>query len=120
VLLAAGLALAGCAGNSPAPKPAPTASTAVPHDVTFQVTGHGSATLTWIGGAAKHVRLPWQQDLHSPLGADGLTLTVQLDPAGGQANCAIAVDGRRVVSSLAQGPNGHATCHTGGAAQVDD
>jgi hypothetical protein len=76
--------------------------------------------LTWIGGAAKHVRLPWQQAVHTPLGADGLTLTVQLDPAGGTATCAINIDGRRLVSSLAQGPNGRATCHTGEPAPADD
>lgn len=132
-LVTAALALAGCSGNSTgSPSTAgtakPTASLgrpltsaeAAPHQVTFQVTGNGYANVTWIGGSAKHVRLPWRQAANSPLGADGLTLTVQLDQGGGSATCAIAVDGRRVASSLAQGAYGHATCHTGGSAQADD
>lgn len=117
-MLGGALALAGCASNAPAPQP--TAAAAAAHAVTFSITGHGSATVTWPGGAATHATLPWTANSQIPLGADGINLTVQLDAHGGQATCAISVDGRRLVSSLAQGAYSRATCHTPGSAQGDD
>jgi hypothetical protein len=115
-LLAAALALGGCSNTASAPSSAATDPQAAPHTITFQVTGHGTATLAWPGGSSPHAALPWRTTTRIPLGADGLNLSVQLDATGGQATCAISVDGRRVVSSLAQGAYGRATCHT---AQVD-
>lgn len=116
-LLAAALALAGCSHTTSPLSSTATNPQTTPHTVTFQVTGHGIATLAWPGGSNPHAALPWRTTTRIPLGADGLNLSVQLDAAGGQATCVISVDGRRVVSSLAQGAYGRATCHT---AQVDD
>lgn len=113
---AAALALTACNGSKP---PAASAPTAVPHAIVFAVTGHGTATLTWPGGSNTHTALPWNSTREIPLGPDGVTLTVQLDTGGGQATCSITVDGKRLVSSLAQGPNSRATCRTA-AGQAND
>lgn len=116
--LAGSLALAGCSPSDP-PTPRPT-TTAALHTVTFTVTGHGTAAVTWPGGTEMHASLPWNATSRIPLGADGINLTVQLGVSGGAAHCAITVDGRPLVSSLAQGADGRATCHTAGNAQGDD
>jgi len=115
-LLGGAIALTGCASNPPAPK----TSAAAAHTVTFTVTGHGTATVTWPGGTDTHAALPWTSTTRIPLAADGLNLTLQLSANGGQATCTISIDGRRLVSSLAQGANGRATCHTPSSAQGDD
>lgn len=116
--IAGALALAGCSPAKPsAPRPDTTAAA---HTITFAVTGHGTAAVTWPGGTDTHAGLPWSAVSRIPFGADGVNLTVQLGSAGGQAACTITVDGKRLVSSLAQGANGRATCHTAGNAQGDD
>jgi hypothetical protein len=74
----------------------------------------------WPGGTDAHAALPWTAGSRIPLGADGINLTVQLDAHGGEATCAISIDGRRLVSSLAQGAYSRATCHTPTGAQGDD
>lgn len=116
-VLGGSIALAGCAANPPSPQPA---NSAAAHAVTFTITGHGTATVTWPGGSDTHASLPWSSSSRIPLGANGINLTVQLDAHGGQATCAISVDGRRLVSSLAQGAYSRATCHTPTGAQGDD
>jgi len=117
-VLGGSIALTGCAANPPSPQP--TNNAAASHAVTFTITGHGTATVTWPGGTDAHAALPWTAGSRIPLGADGINLTVQLDAHGGEATCAISIDGRRLVSSLAQGAYSRATCHTPTGAQGDD
>ncbi|WP_037570641.1 hypothetical protein [Phaeacidiphilus oryzae] len=87
------------------------------HRLTLTVEGHGTAALNWSaahGGSLAHAALPWHLTLPAGRSADAVDLSVVLDGSGGRATCSIAVDGRRVVSSLAQGRFGRANCRTPG------
>lgn len=96
-------------------RPGVGTSAAAGHHITLTVEGHGSAALTWSGaegGAAAHVALPWHLTIPGALASREVRLTVELDAGGGQATCAIAIDGRRLVSSRALGAYGRAVCVT--------
>lgn len=88
-------------------------SAASGHQVALTVEGHGVASLTWSGaaaGTAPRATLPWHLTVPSGSASGEVRLTVELDGRGGQATCAIVVDGRRLVSSLASGAYGRAVC----------
>jgi hypothetical protein len=110
------LLLTGC-GSLP-PHPARTGNDpahVAGHLVSYRVDGHGAADITWSGtpgGTATRVTLPWQRTGQHSDGTHGVTLTAVLSQAGGNATCAITVDGRRVGSSQAQGSFGRAVCTT--------
>ena len=107
--LALALAAVACSGAGEA------TSGAGGHHVTLTVQGQGSADLSWSGvhgGTAAHVTLPWHLTIAGEPTSGEVRLTVMLDAHGGQATCAIAVDGHRRVSSLARGAYGRAVCVT--------
>jgi hypothetical protein len=114
--VAACLLVTGCSDSSSHPAGTGTASAqGTRHIVSYRVDGHGTADITWSGtpgGTATHVTLPWHETGQRSDGAHGVTLTVVLSQAGGNATCAITVDGRRVGTSLAQGAFGRAVCST--------
>lgn len=118
LLLASGIAgcalfVAGCASS-----PDHTQTVAKNH-VTFAVTGHGTADITWSGapgGKGLRTRLPWHTKVNEPVNATPLVLTVVLDQDGGTATCSISLNGHRVGSSLAQGKFGRANCRTAATA----
>ncbi|MCQ4209819.1 hypothetical protein [Streptomyces longispororuber] len=119
--IAAGLAVfAACAGlvvygvlntdEEPAKPPVPTAA------VTYEVTGKGSADLTYqarsemgTGVVVHDAALPWKKTVRVPLG-EAPTITVALDGKGGEARCQLAVRGKHVQTATAFGTYGRATC----------
>lgn len=112
LLLAPALCLTSCS-DTPRP-PRPTGSDAQ-HSVTLTVDGSGTADVDWstaAGGKSAHTALPWHTTVQAATGRHEVTLSLVLGQHGGQATCSIAIDGRRVNSSLAQGKFGRATCHT--------
>ena len=97
------------------PQPVRATGLDAPHSVTLTVDGSGTADVDWstaTGGKTAHTALPWHTTVQAPTGRREVTLTLVLGQHGGQATCSIAIDGRRVNSSLAQGKFGRATCHT--------
>jgi len=85
------------------------------HHVTLTVQGQGSADLSWSGvhgGTVAHVTLPWHLTIAGEPASGDVRLTVMLDGHGGQATCAIAVDGQPRASSLARGAYGRSVCAT--------
>jgi hypothetical protein len=120
-LIAAGGLLAACAGlilygvlgggdDDTTPARTPTAS------VTYEVTGSGSADITYQGGSetgkavsVDAAELPWRTTVDVPLGQDPV-ISITLDERGGQARCALAVRDRHVQSATAAGEFGRATC----------
>ncbi|MER6072748.1 hypothetical protein ABT187_28665 [Streptomyces sp. NPDC001817] len=112
LLLVPALCLTSC---SETPRPARATGLDAPHSVTLTVEGRGTADVNWstaTGGKAAQTTLPWHTTVQAPTGRREVTLSLVLGQHGGQATCSIAIDGRRVNSSLAQGKFGRATCHT--------
>ncbi|WP_258564142.1 hypothetical protein [Streptomyces himalayensis] len=88
----------------------PTAS------VTYEVTGTGTADITYqarneSGKATveKAAALPWRKTVPVPLGRSPV-VSIVLGEKGGQARCAVAVQGRHMQSATASGGFGRATC----------
>jgi hypothetical protein len=116
VLLACGgLAAYGILGSQGQPRPhaVPTA------EVTYQVLGHGTADISYLGHNEKGkatvitgAELPWHKTVDVPLGKEPV-VNIVLDDKGGQASCTLAVRGVHVQRSTASGPYGRATCHGG-------
>lgn len=121
-LIAAGAALAACAGlvvygvvgtGESEGKPerrTPTAS------VTYEVTGQGAADITFqarseagTATVVKAVTLPWHKTVDVPLGKDPI-VSIVLTEKGGQARCTLAIRGHHVQSATASGTFGRATC----------
>lgn len=121
-LLVAGGVLAACTGlvlygvlngdedPSPARHRTPTAS------VTYEVTGTGTADLTFqarsesgTATVVRGARLPWHRTVEVPVGRDPL-ISIVLGEDGGTAHCALAVRGHHVQSATASGNFGRATC----------
>lgn len=112
LLLAPALCLTSC---SETPRPSKATGPDAPHSVTLTVDGSGTADVDWstaAGGKTAHTALPWHTTVQAATGLHEVTLSLVLGQHGGQATCSIAIDGRRVNSSLAQGRFGRATCHT--------
>ncbi|SEC10402.1 hypothetical protein SAMN05428938_1254 [Streptomyces sp. KS_5] len=121
-LIAAGVALAACAGlvlygvvdtgdsDGRPERRTPTAS------VTYQVSGQGTADITFqarseAGKATvvKAAALPWRRTVDVPLG-QAPSVSITLGENGGQARCTLAISGRYVQSATASGTFGRATC----------
>lgn len=88
----------------------PTAS------VTYEVTGTGTADITYQARSesgkatvVKDAALPWRKTVPVPLGRSPV-LSIVLGEKGGQARCAVAVQGRHMQSATASGGFGRATC----------
>jgi hypothetical protein len=112
LLLAPVLCLAGCGGT---PRTSKATGVNGPHSVTLTVDGSGTADIDWstaTGGKSAHAALPWHTTVQAATGRHEVTLSLVLGQRGGHATCSIAIDGRRVNSSVAQGKFGRATCHT--------
>lgn len=101
-----------------------TAASSVNHEinktvtVNYKVTGSAeSVTVTytsWNDGTSstsqKKVTLPWTQvETSSGLFSSG-TLTVSVDPSGGDATCSVSVDGETPKTAVASGAFSSATC----------
>ncbi|MER6105317.1 hypothetical protein ABT115_24160 [Streptomyces sp. NPDC001832] len=119
-IAAAGALLLACAGlvtygildteERPAPRAVPTA------DVTYEVTGEGTADISYVRHGGDHgsvtvqnARLPWRATVPVPLGKDPL-VSIVLGAKGGTGTCALAIRGQHVQSTLATGAYGRATC----------
>jgi hypothetical protein len=121
-VITAAVALAACAGlvlygvlspggeEKPKKRAVPTAS------VTYEVTGTGTVDITYQArseaGKATVVKaagLPWRKTVPVPLGRSPV-VSIVLGEQGGQARCAVAVQGRHVQSATASGTYGRATC----------
>lgn len=94
------------------PEPGATPSVAV----TYEVTGAGTAEITYAGHGesgtatvAKDVRLPWKKTVRVPAGESPI-VNITLDEKGGNASCALAVQGKHVQRATASGAYGRATC----------
>ncbi|MFF4353974.1 hypothetical protein [Streptomyces sp. NPDC001530] len=88
----------------------PTAS------VTYEVTGTGTADITYQARSesgkatvVKAAALPWRKTVPVPLGRSPV-VSIVLGEKGGQARCAVAVQGRHMQSATASGGFGRATC----------
>ncbi|MER6349362.1 MmpS family transport accessory protein [Streptomyces sp. NPDC001595] len=88
----------------------PTAS------VTYEVTGTGTADITYQARSesgkatvVKAASLPWRKTVPVPLGRSAV-VNVVLGEKGGEARCAVAVQGRHLQSATASGNFGRATC----------
>lgn len=88
----------------------PTAS------VTYEVTGTGTADITYQARSesgkatvVKAATLPWRKTVPVPLGRSPV-VSIVLGEKGGQARCAVAVQGRHMQSATASGGFGRATC----------
>lgn len=106
-IAAAGLTVAfltGCSSTSNHDADVPA------NNIAFAVDGHGTADITWTGGTVSHATLPWHTTVSAVAPGQSPSLTVLLDHDGGQARCTIAVNGRQVAGSLAQGSFGRANC----------
>lgn len=122
VLIAAGAALAACAGlvaygvvdtgesDGRPERRTPTAS------VTYEVSGQGTADITFqarseAGKATvvKAAALPWRKTVDVPLG-QAPNVSITLGENGGRARCTLAISGRYVQSATASGTFGRATC----------
>ncbi|MFV0138257.1 MmpS family transport accessory protein [Streptomyces sp. HMX87] len=84
--------------------------------VTYEVTGQGTADITYQGGNASGkgstvdgARLPWRKTVDVPAGTQPV-VSIVLGDQGGQARCALAVRGQHVQSASAAGRFGRATC----------
>ena len=114
-LLAAcgGIALYGMLDGEGGAKPkhhTPTAS------VTYEVTGTGTADLTYqarnkTGKATvvQDARLPWRTTVDVPLGREPI-VSIVLNKQGGQARCTLAIRGHHIQTATATGTFGRATC----------
>jgi hypothetical protein len=121
-LITAAVALAACGGlvlygvlsggeeKKQPERKVPTAS------VTYEVTGTGTADITYQArsesGKATVVKgagLPWRKTVPVPLGRSPV-VSIVLGEQGGQARCAVAVQGRHLQSATASGGFGRATC----------
>ena len=71
-----------------------------------------SRITTIAAGTATQATLPWQKPTQPSDGTHGVTLTVVLGQAGGNATCSLTVDSRRLASSLTQGPYARGVCTT--------
>jgi hypothetical protein len=85
-------------------------------EVTYEVTGTGSAELSYLArsesGKAtveKSVALPWKKSVQVPLGK-APTIAIVLGEKGGQASCTLAIRGKHVQLATASGSFGRATC----------
>jgi hypothetical protein len=112
--MAAAFCLAACGGGTGGtPGTGGNTTSSSRPEITFRVEGTGAADITWsgvTGGTAAHVTLPWRRISRQDASALDLSLTVVLGGKGGDATCSIAVDGRKVASSLASGVYGRAAC----------
>ncbi|MER5307687.1 MmpS family transport accessory protein [Streptomyces sp. NPDC002773] len=95
-------------------KPPPAAAETA--EVTYEVSGNGTADISYLGGGdageavvEQGVVLPWKKTVRAPKGK-APTVGVVLDAKGGQATCALAVRGRHVQRATATGTFGRATC----------
>ncbi|MBA2813207.1 hypothetical protein E0500_039325 [Streptomyces sp. KM273126] len=102
--------LSGGGGDEKKEREVPTAS------VTYEVTGTGTADITYQArsesGKATVVRaaaLPWRKTVPVPLGSSPV-VSIVLGEKGGEARCAVAVQGRHMQSATASGDFGRATC----------
>ncbi|MGW0886122.1 hypothetical protein [Streptomyces sp. NPDC002671] len=84
--------------------------------VTYEVTGTGTADLTYqayseTGKAtvAQGAHLPWHKTVDVPLGQDP-TISIVLGEHGGTARCTLAIRGQHIQSATATGTFGRATC----------
>ncbi|MEU0599064.1 hypothetical protein ABZ484_12530 [Streptomyces sp. NPDC006393] len=100
----------GDGGKESARSRTPTAS------VTYEVTGRGTADLTFQAGSesgkatvVRGAHLPWRTTVDVPVGHDPL-ISIVLDKDGGTARCALAIRGSHVQSATAMGSFGRATC----------
>lgn len=96
--------------EQPKPRTAPTA------EVTYEVTGEGTAELSYLArsesGEAtveKSVTLPWKKSVQVPVGK-APSVNIVLDREGGQASCTLAIRGKHVQRATAFGAYGRATC----------
>ncbi|MET7712561.1 hypothetical protein [Streptomyces sp. NPDC005407] len=96
--------------DKPKARAAPTA------EVTYEVTGTGTAELSYLArsesGRAtveKSVALPWKKSVQVPLGK-APTIAIVLGEKGGQASCTLAIRGKHVQLATASGSFGRATC----------
>ncbi|MCF6526091.1 hypothetical protein HOY81_23895 [Streptomyces sp. JJ36] len=97
-------------GETSAPEPETVA-------VTYEVTGEGTATLTYNSGAAgapagreQSVRLPWTKNLEVDPESGPARVSIVLGEDGGRAQCALAVRGEHRQRATAFGEFGRATC----------
>ncbi|MFR9795884.1 hypothetical protein ACL02U_08255 [Streptomyces sp. MS06] len=84
--------------------------------VTYEVTGSGTADLTYQAGSeageavvVRGARLPWRKTVDVPLGQHP-TINILLGADGGTARCSLAVRGRHLQSATAGGTFGRTTC----------
>lgn len=97
-------------GEKQPERKAPTAA------VTYEVTGEGTADLTYQARSesgeavvARQVSLPWKKSVRVPVGRPPV-VTITLDEKGGRASCTLAVRGHHVQTATAYGTYGRATC----------
>ncbi|MFF0204375.1 hypothetical protein [Streptomyces sp. NPDC005017] len=84
--------------------------------VTYEVTGTGTADITYqarsesgTATVVKAATLPWRKTVPVPLGRSPV-VSIVLGETGGQARCAVAIQGRHLQSATASGDFGRATC----------
>jgi hypothetical protein len=80
--------------------------------VSYQVTGHGTAQITYADPTG-HLRtisaqLPWQRDTKTQTAA----VSIVLGKDGGTATCTITLHGKPVQQATAHGSYGRANCRT--------
>lgn len=86
--------------------------------VTYEVTGTGTADLTYqarsqTGKATviQDAHLPWRTTVDVPL-SQNPTISIVLDQHGGTARCTLAIHGKHIQSATTTGTYGRATCST--------
>lgn len=126
ILLAAALALTGCAGaphDKPAAKPRPSTDDTTkvimkkspapkPHTLDIKITGAGEMALTYVIDGKKtsrHITVPWHRSFHLKAVPGGHSWSVTMEQLGGSSHGLVRTDGD-VVGDLSS--NG------GGATQV--
>jgi hypothetical protein len=84
--------------------------------VTYDVTGTGTAQITYAGHGASAetvtVHLPWHQSAELAAGHGPATISIVLGQSGGRATCALTIHGTPVQHATAYGSYGRATCST--------
>ncbi|WP_351234418.1 hypothetical protein [Streptomyces sp. NPDC002133] len=87
------------------------------YGVVYSVTGKDSVGVSFNEGGGRSgnlspAELPWTKKVAMPADGSPPTMEITLGEKGGRAECALAVHGRVVSRSVAQGEFGRATCGT--------
>ncbi|MGA4838852.1 hypothetical protein [Streptomyces sp. G45] len=100
--------------NTPSPEASPRPTT----PVTYEVTGRGTADITYLTRTTTATRtavpLPWKKTVPLPRDEQPI-LRIQLPAKGGEAHCTLAIQGHHQQRATAYGAYGKAVC-TGRAA----